>query len=94
MERRPDLPKKELPGLKTNHPREVIDAALAHVVRNRVEAPYARSELFERRRVLMQQWADYLAGGSQGPQAGAALDGLPARDHCGESDPQKRGGEW
>ena len=46
---------------ETDHPREVIEAALAHVVRNRVEAAYARSDLFERRRTLMDQWASYLA---------------------------------
>ena len=46
---------------QTDHPREVIEAALAHVVRNRVEAAYARSDLFERRRVLMADWARYLA---------------------------------
>ena len=48
---------------ETDHPREVIEAALAHVVRNRVEAAYARSDLFERRRVLMDDWARYLAQG-------------------------------
>ena len=41
-------------GEETNHPWEVIEAALAHVVRNRVEAAYARSDLFERQRVLME----------------------------------------
>ena len=51
---------------QSDHPREVIEAALAHVVRNRVEAAYARSDLFERRRRLMDDWADYLAGGSRG----------------------------
>ena len=51
-------------GEKTDHPREVIEAALAHVVRNRVEAAYARSDLFERRRRLMDDWARYLAGGT------------------------------
>ena len=35
---------------------------LAHVVRNPVEAAYARSDLFERRRRLMDDWAGYLAG--------------------------------
>ena len=50
-------------GEETDHPREVIEAALAHVVRNRVEAAYARSDLFERRRVLMDDWARYLARG-------------------------------
>ena len=47
---------------RTNHPREVIEAALAHMVRNKVEAAYARSDLFERRRHLMDDWADYLDG--------------------------------
>ena len=47
---------------RTNHPREVVEAALAHVVRNKVEAAYARSDLFERRRWLMDDWADYLDG--------------------------------
>ena len=46
---------------ETDHPREVVEAALAHVVRNQVEAAYARSDLFERRRTLMDEWAAYLA---------------------------------
>ena len=50
-------------GEETDHPREVIEAALAHVVRNRVEAAYARSDLFDRRRVLMDDWERYLAPG-------------------------------
>ena len=48
---------------ETDHPREVIEAALAHVVRNRVEAAYAHSDLFARRRRLMDDWAAYLDGG-------------------------------
>ena len=47
---------------ETDHPREVVEAALAHVVRNPVEAAYMRSDLFERRRRLMVDWAAYLAG--------------------------------
>ena len=47
---------------ETDHPREVVEAALAHVVRNKVEAAYRRSDLFERRRQLMDDWAAYLAG--------------------------------
>ena len=38
---------------ETDHAREVIEAALAHVVQNKVEAAYVRSDLFERRRRLM-----------------------------------------
>ncbi len=34
-----------------------------HVVQNPVEAAYARSDLFERRRRLMDDWSAYLAGG-------------------------------
>ncbi len=49
--------------MKTDHLREVIEAALAHVVRNRVDTGYARSNLFEHRRVLMDDWARYLARG-------------------------------
>ena len=44
----------------TNASREVMEASLAHVVRNRVEAAYSRSDLFDRRRALMGQWTAYL----------------------------------
>ena len=37
---------------ETDHPREFIEAALAHVVGNKVEAAYARPDLFERRRLM------------------------------------------
>ena len=47
---------------ETDHPREVIEAALAHMVQDKVEAAYARSDLFERRRRLMDDWAAYLDG--------------------------------
>ena len=36
------------------------EAALAHLVPNPVEAAYARSDLFERRRRLMNDWAEYI----------------------------------
>ena len=49
----------------TDHPQEVIEAALAHVVQNKVEAAYARSDLFERRRLLMDDWAQYLGAGAR-----------------------------
>ena len=41
--------------------REVAEAALAHTVKG-VEGAYFRSDLLEKRRKLMQAWADYLAG--------------------------------
>ena len=64
---------------ETDHPREVIEAALAHVVRNRVEAAYARSDLFERRRVLMDDWARYLARGIGCPRQAQQRDFAPCR---------------
>ena len=58
---------------ETDHPREVAEAALAHRVRNQIEAAYRRSDLFERRRRLMHDWASYLAGRSRKPEAGQAV---------------------
>ena len=52
----------------TDHPREVVEAALAHKVRNPVEAAYRRTDLFERRRRLMDDWAAYLAGETREPE--------------------------
>ena len=45
---------------RTNAPREVCEAALAHTNPNKAEAAYARSDLFDRRRELMDRWACYL----------------------------------
>lgn len=46
---------------RTGHPREVVEHALAHVVASATEAAYFRSDLFERRRHLMNDWAAFLA---------------------------------
>ena len=46
---------------KTDAPHAVMEAALAHVVGDSTEAAYFRSDLFDRRRALMDQWAEYLA---------------------------------
>jgi integrase len=46
---------------QTNCPREIAEAALAHVLSNKAEAAYQRGDLLERRRLLMQAWADYCA---------------------------------
>ena len=42
--------------------REVAEAALAHVLKDKAEAAYARSDLLERRREVMQAWAEYVSG--------------------------------
>lgn len=46
-------------GEQTSFPREVAEAALAHAVANKVEAAYARGDLFDKRRRLMQAWGEY-----------------------------------
>ena len=45
---------------RTNIPREVCEFALGHVVGDEAERAYQRSDLFDRRRELMAQWAAYL----------------------------------
>ena len=45
---------------QTDTPWRVSEAALAHVSGTPTEQAYARSDLFERRRALMQQWADFV----------------------------------
>lgn len=45
----------------TSAPWAVGEAALAHNVGNSTEAAYMRSDLFDQRRVLMDQWAAYVA---------------------------------
>lgn len=45
---------------RTNYPREVCEAALAHTVQDKVEAAYKRTDLFDRRRQLMTTWAAFV----------------------------------
>jgi integrase len=45
---------------KTNTPFDVAEAILAHKVGNKVTAAYARSELLEKRRDVMEGWSSYL----------------------------------
>jgi integrase len=49
---------------RTNASFEVAEKALAHKTRNKVVAAYARSDLMEKRRELMQHWADHLTQAS------------------------------
>jgi integrase len=43
-------------------PREVAEAALAHATGSGTERAYARSSLFDRRKVIMESWADHITG--------------------------------
>lgn len=47
-------------GEQTHYPREVIEFALAHVIQNKAEAAYARSDLLAKRRHLMSDWNDFI----------------------------------
>jgi len=40
----------------------VMEAALAQTIKNKAETAYGRSDLFEKRRALMEAWAEYLVG--------------------------------
>ena len=43
----------------TDYSSELAEMALAHVIKNKVEAAYRRGDLFERRRNLMQDWCNF-----------------------------------
>lgn len=47
---------------QTNVPKEIADKALAHKVLNAVEAAYRRTDFFEKRRKLMNRWAEFVTG--------------------------------
>ena len=53
---------REWAAERTDHPREVIEAARTYVVPSKVEAAYARSDQFERRRRLLDNWPTYVYG--------------------------------
>ena len=53
-------------GEVSTFPREVAEAALAHVIGNKAEAAYRRGDALEKRRKLMDAWAGYCE-----PEAGA-----------------------
>jgi integrase len=47
---------------KTNHPRDVVELALAHTIKDKTEAAYRRGDALEKRRELMADWEKYLEG--------------------------------
>lgn len=57
----------------TSYPGEVAEMALAHVVENATEAAYRRGDLFEKRKELMQAWADHLL--KTAPKAKTVVEG-------------------
>jgi integrase len=51
---------------RTAYPREVVEMALAHSIEDKTEAAYRRGDLFEKRRKLMNAWAEFCAGVATG----------------------------
>ena len=64
-------------------PREVCELALAHADKDRVEAAYRRIDLLEKRRALMDDWANYLAGAGSGFHHGGGVG--PHEDESAET---------
>ena len=60
---------------RTSFPREVAEMALAHAIPSAVEAAYRRSDLFEKRRRLMDAWAEF-CGKPQGAGKVVKLRGV------------------
>ena len=65
---------------QTSYPREVCEHALAHQLPDKVEAAYLRSDLLDKRRALMQDWARFCLGahsdgGEDGQGGGSATAG-------------------
>jgi integrase len=65
-------------GERTNFPREVAEAALGHRVGDAVEQAYRRGDALEKRRKLMQAWADFCSR----PVSAGAVVPLRGRDHA------------
>lgn len=54
--------------------RDLAERALAHMVKDRVEAAYHRTDLFEQRRPMMQAWADFVHPPANRPQKDPSHD--------------------
>ena len=69
----------------TDFPGEVVEAALAHAISDKVEAAYRRGDLFNKRRELMKAWAQYCGRTPKGAGDSApkkTFKALPARSQA------------
>jgi len=62
----------------TAYAHEVCEMALAHATKNKVEAAYQRSDVFEKRRRLMIDWANYCASVGAGGATVTLIRGVAA----------------
>lgn len=51
-----------LHDIATEHPREIVEASLAHTVGDAVERAYRRGDYLAKRRALMDDWAVFVTG--------------------------------
>jgi integrase len=58
---------------RTSFQNEIVEAALAHVIGDKVEQAYRRGDLFEKRRKLMEAWAKFC----EQPSAAAKIIPMP-----------------
>ena len=63
----------------TSYPREVAESALAHTLKDKTEAAYQRGDMLEKRRKLMDEWADYCLSDSK------SADDVPISPHSGHA---------
>jgi integrase len=63
----------------TDFPREVIEMALAHTLGDQVEAAYRRSDGFEKRRLLAEEWAVFCGEAKPAPADEDAAKVVPLR---------------
>jgi integrase len=47
-------------GERTNYPHEVAEMALAHTIQSKTERAYRRDDLFPKRALMMQDWANFI----------------------------------
>lgn len=69
-------------GETTAHPREVIEHAMAHRLKDAAEAAYQRGDLFQRRVRLMDDWATYCAAAPRKDNATPIKDTRAAIEAC------------
>ena len=62
-------------GNVTNFPREITEMALSHVIGDKAEQAYRRSDALDKRRKLMEAWANYCE-----PKASGNVVQLTRRD--------------
>ena len=63
---------------QTSFPWAVVETALAHTLGSATESAYTRSDLFDRRRELMETWAGHCEREGSQPTAAAAFSGAAA----------------